>query len=159
MLYLFFLYGKHFGNIELLLSGSFHTASKHTLPIWYETAKLVFNQTKEDDFVKKSGAYDRIIIDCAFRENLLRKKRPTDDGGCADFEPSLTTNGMCYTFNGEHTSELWKASQMMTTFSQLFPSKIKSNIEYPRSRQPEFNLAKSRKYEECQVLDYCWFTA
>ena len=114
--------------------GSFHTTSKHSLPIWQETAKLVFNQPKEDDFVKKRGVYDKMIIDCAFRENLQRKKQLSEDGGCQDFEPSLTTNGMCYTFNGKHSSELWKVSKMTTAFASLFPSKIKSDKKFGGSR-------------------------
>ena len=119
---------------KLLFLGSFHTASKHPLPIWYDTAKLVFNQTKEEKFVKQRGVYDKLIIDCAFRENLRRKRQPTDEGGCEGFHPSLTTNGLCYTFNGEHSSDIWKHSEMMTTFSHLFPSKTISNKTFGGSR-------------------------
>ena len=125
MLYWFFLSGKHFGNIKLLLSGSFHTASKHTLPIWAETAKLAFNHTKDEDFVKSRGIFDKMIIDCAFKEDLSLKKFPDPVGGCEGFHPSLTTNGMCYTFNGKDTSHLWKSSEIITTFASLFPSKSK----------------------------------
>ena len=121
-------------TIKKLFLGSFHTTAKHPLPIWRETAKVVFNQTKEDEFVKQRGVYDKMIIDCAFRENLQRKKQPSEDGGCQDFEPSLTTNGMCYTFNGKHSSELWKVSKMTTAFASLFPSKIKSDKRFGGSR-------------------------
>ena len=114
--------------------GSFHTTSKHSLPTWRETAKLVFDQPKEDDFVKKRGVYDKMIIDCAFRENLQRRKQISEDGGCQDFEPSLTTNGMCYTFNVEHSSEMWKVSKMTTTFASLFPSKTKNDKTFGGSR-------------------------
>ena len=69
--------------------------------------------------MKKRGVYDKSIIDCAFKENLLRRKFPDTVGGCEDFHPSLTTNGMCYTFNGKNTAELWKSSEIMTTFSNL----------------------------------------
>ena len=64
-----------------------------------------------------------MIIDCAFKENLLKKKLPDDIGGCKDFHPSLTTNGICYTFNGQDTSELWKNSEIMTSFSKILSSK------------------------------------
>ena len=121
MLYQFFLSGKHFGNIELLLSGSFHTASKHTLPIWAQTAKLAFSHTKEEKFVERRGVYDKSIIDCSFREDLRKKKDLDDNGGCEGFHPSLTTNGLCYTFNGKKPSDLWKSSEMITTFTNLFP--------------------------------------
>ena len=82
----------------------------------------MFEVTKNDKFVEKRGVYDKLIIDCAFKENLLRKTLPDPIGGCKDFHPSLTTNGMCYTFNGDATSELWKSSEIMTTFSDLLSS-------------------------------------
>ena len=124
-------------TIKKLFLGSFHTTAKHPLPIWRETAKVVFNQTKEDEFVKQRGVYDKIIIDCAFRENLQRKKQSSKDGGCQDFEPSLTTNGMCYTFNGKHSSELWKSSEVTTAFADVFPSHHVANKTFggPRTVQ------------------------
>ena len=105
-----------------MFSGSFLTASKLTLPIWAHTAKLTFNHTKEEKSVQNIGVYDKSIIDCAFREDLRKKKIPDAIGGCKGFHPSLTTNGMCYTFNGKNTSELWKSSEIMTTFSSLLSS-------------------------------------
>ena len=99
----------------------------------------MFNQTKDEDFVKHKGVYNKLVIDCAFRENLQRKKQPTDDGGCDGFEPSITTNGMCYTFNGQHSSEIWKASNMITTFSHLFPSQNNSNKLFGGSRTVQGN--------------------
>ena len=110
----------------MLLSGSFHTASKTSLPIWATIAKLVFNDTKDEQFVEKRGLYDKSIIDCAFREELLKRKLPDVYGGCEDFYPSLTTNGMCYTFNGRSASEVWKSSEIVTTFDNLFESQSKS---------------------------------
>lgn len=95
--------------------------------MWGETAKLLSSHTKTKEFVKRSGVYDKVIIDCAFREDLLRKKNPDANGGCKNFQPSLTTNGMCYTFNGKETSELWKPSEIMSSFSNLFPSNHKSD--------------------------------
>ena len=92
----------------ILSLGSFHTASKHPLTVWGETAKKYFNLIKNDDFVKRRGVYDKMIIDCAFREDLRRRRSPDPNGGCEGFQPSLTTNGMCHTFNGKKTSELWK---------------------------------------------------
>ena len=87
---------------------------------WQDTAKLMFNQTAKEDFVKQRGLYDQLIIDCAFKESLQRKNEPST-GGCDGFEPTITTNGMCYTFNGHHSNDLWKASKMTSTFSNLFP--------------------------------------
>ena len=125
--------------LELLLLGSFHTPLKHPLPIWRETAKAVFNQTKDVGYVKQRGVYEKMIIDCAFRENLQRKKELSDGGGCEDFEPSLTSNGICYTFNGYHSSELWKVSKVSTTFAKLFPSKMKSDKTFGGSGTSQGN--------------------
>ena len=118
----------------MLISGSFRAASKHVLPIWAQTAKLAFNHTKDEKYVKSKGVFDKSIIECAFREDLRKRKYPDADGGCNDFEPSLTTNGMCYTFNGIKTSELWKSSEMMSTFAKLFPSHSESNKNFGGSK-------------------------
>ena len=68
-----------------------------------------------------------MIIDCAFREDLRKKKLSENATGCDDFKVSLTTNGMCYTFNGKGTSELWKSSEVTNTFTNFFT--IPSNHE------------------------------
>ena len=115
-------------------SGSFPSASKYTLPIWAKSAKSTFANTRDEKFVKRFGLYDKSIIDCAFRENLRLKKIPDSSGGCKGFQPSLTTNGMCYTFNGQHTSEIWKDSEIMSTFQELFPSQSASNKTFGGSR-------------------------
>ena len=107
---------------------------KYPLSIWKETAEKSFDLINGDSFVKKSGIYDKIIIDCAFREDLRRKGSPDPDGGCDGFEPSLTTNGMCYTFNGKETLDLWKSSEMTATFSNLFPTQSINNNTFGGSR-------------------------
>ena len=125
--------------------GSFHTTAKYPLPIWRESAKMLFNQTKEYDLVRQSGVYDKMIIECAFNNDLWKKKHPSVDGGCQDFEPSLTTNGMCYTFNGKHSSELWKVSEMTTAFASLFPSKTKNEKAFGGTRT---NGILNKKYSK-----------
>ena len=112
---------------------------KSPQPMWSDTAKEVFSHTKGDDFVNRRGVYDKIIIDCAFRENLLRKKLPDSNGGCEGFHPSLTTNGICYTFNGKETSELWKPSDIINTFTNLFPSHSRNDKTFGGSRTVQGN--------------------
>ena len=80
-----------------------------------------------------------MIIDCAFREDLRRRRSPDPSGGCEGFQPSLTTNGMCYTFNGKKTSELWKPSGMITTFANLFPSNSIDNKTWGGTRTVQGN--------------------
>ena len=69
----------------MLFSGTFHTALNNPLPIWSETAHKVFTYVKGGQFVQKKGIYDKVIIDCAFREDLSRKKLPDSKGGCEGF--------------------------------------------------------------------------
>ena len=97
------------------------------MPIWATIAKLVFNDTKDEQFVERRGLYDKAIIECAFRKDLRKRKLPDFYGGCGHFYPSLTTNGMCYTFNGKSASEVWKSSEIVTTFDNLFASQSKTN--------------------------------
>ena len=105
----------------------------------------MFNHTTENSFVKQRGVYDKMIIDCAFRENLRMKKLSEDNGGCDDFEPSLTTNGICYTFNGKEASELWKPSEMITTFTNIFPPHSRYDKTFGGSRTVQGKL-------DCLVL-------
>ena len=84
-----------------------------------------------------------MIIDCAFKESLQRKNEPST-GGCDGFEPSITTNGMCYTFNGDDSSAVWKASKVTTTFSKLFPKQDQKNKTFggmrtSRGKDTKFN--------------------
>ena len=112
---------------------------KYPLPIWKETAGKLFNPINGDDLVKRRGVYDKIIIDCAFREDLRRKESPDPDGGCDGFQPSLTTNGMCYTFNGRKASELWKSSKIINTFSNIFPAHSRNNNTFGGSKTVQGN--------------------
>ena len=100
--------------------GSFRTALNSSPTIWKETAERAFGQIHGDDFVDKGGEFDKVIMDCTFRKSINLEK-PSSNGGCEGFHPSLTTNGVCYTFNGKKTSDLWKSSDITNTFANLFP--------------------------------------
>ena len=58
-----------------------------------------------------------------FKQNILRKHRDDydTDGGSELFTTTLTTNGLCYSFNGEKYSDVWKESEVTNTFNELFP--------------------------------------
>ena len=98
-----------------VITGSFTTALKGTQPIWYETAKAVFNITKNQEFVETYGLYDKVIMDCSFQEDLTKKifKNSESQGGCHYFNQSLTNNGLCYSFNALKPSSLWKPSKLI----------------------------------------------
>ena len=99
-----------------VISGSFPTALNGTQSsIWFETAKAVFNDTKDQDFVERYGLYDKFIMGCSFREDLSKKnlKDTESRGGCQYFDQSLTNNGLCYSFNALKPSTIWKPSQLI----------------------------------------------
>ena len=99
-----------------VITGSFPTALNGTQPsIWFETAKAVFNDTKDQDFVERYGLYDKVIMGCSFQEDLTKKKlKDTESqGGCQYFDQSLTNNGLCYSFNALKPSTIWKPSQLI----------------------------------------------
>ena len=59
----------------------------------------------------------------AFKQNILRKQHDDYDAGSSLFTPTLTTNGLCYSFNSDTYSGVWKESEVTNTFNELFPHK------------------------------------
>ena len=106
---------EHFETFFKVITGSFPTAQKGTQPIWFKTAKAVFSQTKDQDFVETYGLYDKSVMDCSFQEDLTKKKFNASEaqGGCQYFEQSLTNNGICYSFNALKPSGIWKPSKLI----------------------------------------------
>ena len=96
-------------------------ASKQPLPIWKELANELFNET-QNELQRKKGLYDKLIMECSFKSDRLSKGVFELDGGCDQFNPTLTTNGLCYTFNGQTTSNVWKSQEIIQTFDRVFPS-------------------------------------
>jgi hypothetical protein len=101
--------------------GSVLMASKETLPIWGQVADESFNQTRREYSSSKVGHYDKLVMQYAFKQNILRKEQDDYDGGSELFTPTLTTNGLCYSFNSENYSSVWKESEVTNTFTELFP--------------------------------------
>ena len=57
----------------------------------------------------------------AFKQDILTKQQDGYDDGNELFTPTLTTNGLCYSFNAENYSSVWKESEVTNTFNELFP--------------------------------------
>ena len=72
--------------------------------IWSDIAKKVFMETKSEDFVdfEDISLYDKLIMDCVFQEPLLSHKHKE----CTKFQEILTSNGLCYGFNGDDRSKI-----------------------------------------------------
>jgi hypothetical protein len=81
--------------------GSVLMASKETLPIWGQVADDSFNQTRSEHSSSKVSHYDKLVMQYAFKQNILKKKYDDYDGESELFTPTLTTNGLCYSFNSE----------------------------------------------------------
>ena len=101
--------------------GSVLMASKETMPIWGQVADESFNQTRSEDSSSNVGQYDKLVMQYAFKQNILTKQQDNYDGGSELFIPTLTTNGLCYSFNVENYSGVWKESEVTNTFTELFP--------------------------------------
>ena len=63
-------------------------------------------------------------MECAFKQSLLKEKTSLFDmeGSCDLFESTVTSQGICHTFNGLKLSELWKPNIGTNSFEKAFPS-------------------------------------
>ena len=98
--------------------GSVLMASKEAMPVLGQVADESFNQTRSKHSSSRVGQYDKLVMQYAFKQNILKKQQ---DGGSEMFSPTLTTNGLCYSFNSENYSSVWKESEITNTFNELFP--------------------------------------
>ena len=109
--------------------GSQLNPAKDSLFVWRKTAQNLFGTLKDDSFVAENGLYDKLIMECTFRKNLLNKKIfDHNKDGCDSFLPTLTTNGLCHTINGQKTLKTWKKANITTEFDDLFPKN--HSVEY-----------------------------
>ena len=70
--------------------------------------------------------YGKLIIDCEFGKSLKNKKFSKSDsnnGVCENFHHTLTSNGMCNTFNGKTPSDIWTPNRLIKSFNNVFPPK------------------------------------
>ena len=105
----------------IALHGSFLTASRKAVPTWRQVADESFNQTRSGHSSGKVDLYDKLVMQYAFKQNIYTKQQQDHDGGSELFTPTLTTNGLCYSFNSENYSSVWKESEVTNTFNKLFP--------------------------------------
>ena len=96
--------------------------TKDSSAIWRDIAQRIFKSINHDDFVSDRGLYDKLIMTCTLRRNLLKKTSFDHEEGCDLFLPTLTTKGFWYTFNGQTPSETWKTKEIIDAFNDLFPT-------------------------------------
>ena len=107
----------------IALHGSFLMASRKAVPTWRQVADESFNQTRSEHSSSKVGLYDKLVMQYAFKQNILTKHQDDYDVESELFTPTLTTNGLCHSFNSENYSSVWKESELTNTFNELFPHK------------------------------------
>ena len=138
-----------------MTSGSTLSTSKEQLSLWSDVAQIVFKHTKSDGYVKKNAQYDKLIFDCAFKTDLQKKKfGNSDQGGCEFFHPTLTTNGMCHTFNGDRIKDVWRPYPVVKVFHDVFQeNNSKENFGGAGQVQGNFNSACNRdNLSKTQIL-------
>ena len=55
----------------IAMHGSFLTTSKKPLPIWKNLANELFNETQNELQTRKKGLYDKLIMECSFKGQLV----------------------------------------------------------------------------------------
>ena len=63
--------------------------------------------------------YDKLIMDCVYQKPLMTHD-PDIVNGCLDFQPILTSNGLCHSFNGVETAKMWFDSEIIQSFNTVF---------------------------------------
>ena len=108
-------------------SASFPNIFNNTT-VWSEVAKRVFSDTNySEDDVETYGLYDNLIMGCVYQKPLFSESGNLE--GCADVSPVLTSNGLCYSFNGIDTSDVWRQALRSTEILQSF-SKVFGTLEH-----------------------------
>ena len=109
--------------------GSQLNPARDPMLVWRKTAEKLFENLKDDMFVEENGLFDKLIMGCAFRRDLLRKKTfDHDKDGCDSFLPTITTNGLCHTINGQKPLKTWKKANITIELDDLFPKN--HSVEY-----------------------------
>ena len=105
-------------------SGSHTTASRQTTSTWKGLANSFFKQTINDGVVENKGMFDKNILKCSFKKKVAKttQKKLAISSGCEIFQQSLTNNGLCYTFNGLKSINVWRPSKLTETFHRVLNS-------------------------------------
>ena len=94
---------------------------------------------KTKKYVEDNGLYNKLIMQCSFRDELS-KVSGIENEGCKGFRPSISSNGLCYTFNGESVTKIWRPSEVMDTFNHLFPHDNNKNVNFGGAGSVQGNI-------------------
>ena len=93
--------------------------------IFKNAAKKVFSDIISDDDVRPTKLdrfyhyYDKLIMECVYQKPLMTHEADVING-CLDFHPILTSNGLCHSFNGIETANMWFDSEIIQSFNAVF---------------------------------------
>ena len=78
--------------------------------VWQKTAERIFGDTLDKRIVHGNGLFDKLFLDCSFKRQFMMAGEPLA-GNCDMFQQSLTSNGLCFSFNTNSTpSSIWSDS-------------------------------------------------
>ena len=146
--YLFNFTSQVIPNMKAFLiatHGSFLTSLNQSLPVWTKIAKSLLNETRHESSTFEKSVYDKLVMICAFKQNIFQKMNIELDGVCKDFQPTLTTNGMCNTFNGWASTNIWKPSNITDAFTDMFSSKHSREVFHEENSGKFFLLFSTGK--------------
>ena len=133
-----------------VVAGSFRTASKEPMKTWDQVSRQLLNITMdEDNEMCINNNYGKLIIDCEFGKRLKNKKFSMSDsnnGGCEKFHQTLTSNGMCNTFNGKTPTDIWTPNSLLNSFNKVFPSKNLKTFNFGGMGSSEGNSKLFQNY-------------
>ena len=109
-----------------VIAGSHSTATKRKSPVWQWIGSTVFKDTVDQKIVENKGLYDKSVIRCSFNKRVVKNvnKHSPLSGGCELFQHSLTNNGLCYSFNGLGSSDIWRPSKLIEAFDKDFKNHV-----------------------------------
>ena len=127
---------KNLPRFLKIYASSFRTNTNQntTLAFWKNIARKSFQNLNQIEvlnanFFKNPGYYDTLIMDCVFREPLLSHK-PNLVESCGKLYHSLTSNGLCHSFNGYSVPKVWKDSRIVQSFGSVFEGSKEENKKF-----------------------------
>ena len=110
--------------------------------VWIKTAKKIFGSILDDKIVRSKGMFDGLFLDCSFQEQFMTEELA---GGCNLFKHSLTSNGLCFSFNSEIPSNIWdntfSITKVIEEVGEIKTTNI-SNFAGTGSKEGKFNENK-----------------
>ena len=90
--------------------------------IWRQTAEQSFGETID----KGNGLFNKLFLDCSFKKTFMTAGNPLP-GECDLFQQTLTSNGLCLSFNTVPPSDIWKEFKVVKALEEIMTIKPTKN--------------------------------